>query len=206
MAEPKDDPAHWQAVIGDLRTQLESRTGKIAELGAKKRQLSLGAMTGDDASKRRLGTINRELVELKVNIEDVEAAITAAEEQLVEAEAEAGRQAELAKRCKISDMCEKRIALAGEIDAAAAVLGGLLNQLAELHRALLLERPTDAHFGRVIDPVGRLRAAMVDVLPVLFSEGAPVRDPRRRRPLADLEREALAAFVLSAAGKERSAA
>jgi hypothetical protein len=204
MAEPST-PEHWQGVLVSLRTQLADRLAKTDQLTAKKRQLSLAAMTGDEAAKRRLGTINRELVELKVNIEDVEAAVGEAQAQLVEAEAE--RQAEHQRRVRISNMCEKRIEIAEKIDAEAGNLGGLLAELDAITGEMRLERQGDASFVRQTDPVGRVRAAMLTVLPMLYAgESAPTRDVRRGRPLAELERESLAPFVLSEQGKERSAA
>jgi chromosome segregation ATPase len=208
VAEQQDrGPEHWQGVLADLRRQVESRTGKVAELTAQKRALALSAATGDTPAQKRLTLLNSDLVGLRLGIEDLEAAIGEAEQQLVEAEAEAERQREHAKRCKVSDMCERRVELAGEIDAAAAALGGLLGKLDELHRELLSERPADEQFARLTEPYGRLRASLLDVLPGLFTGGAgvPVRDPRRHRAFQDLEIEALAPYVLSEDGKQRAA-
>jgi hypothetical protein len=208
MTEQQDDPvARWQSVLSGLHAQLETEQARAARSKATKKELALAALTAGGEAAQGLAQANKDLFKANLRLEDLADAIGQAQAQLAEAEAE--RQAEHERRVRVSDLAERRIAVAAKIDDAADALGALLVEHDQISREMLLEHdPTDTAFARRIDGIGRLRAVMVDKTPALFAgtEGAPTRDPRRHRSLADLEREALAPFVLSEAGKTRSAA
>ena len=66
--------AHWQSVVRDIEGRLATERSREEKLLARKKAIALKASLGDAPATKMLGAYNRELIECRGALEDLEAA------------------------------------------------------------------------------------------------------------------------------------
>jgi hypothetical protein len=201
-----NDAASWKATIADLEAKLATEGQRECKLLVKKKALALKAHVEGGQASKMLASYNKEVLESRAAIEDLEVAIAEAEVHLAEAR-RAGERAQEAERMRVlGELSEARIESAGKIDGAMRELGALLDHHDRLAREMLLMRPHDDGHRRRVLAEPRVLTAMQSAIGLHLGMAERSVDPRSGKTLRELEEAALSCFALTDAGIEPATA
>jgi hypothetical protein len=118
--------AHWRGQIERLKAELEAELQRQSTLTEKRRQVSLKARLEGGQAARLLDKYDGEATKAQRSIESLGMAIEQAAVELQRAEQAAEQAAEGERLKRLRNLAEQRVAIAPQIEAAAAKLGQLL--------------------------------------------------------------------------------
>lgn len=195
---------HWQKTYEELceiRGHIEDR---LRENEAERKEIILAALTGDADAQSDLETLNKTAADEERSLADVDEAIKQAEARRKRARRFARIADETERRLAISDLCEKRLVAAADVDVKAAALREAIDRYDDVTAEALTKVPaSDDGDRRRLNGFKRLQIAVSRHLGDVFPD-LKTGDPRRA-PLAELDRDSLGPLLVTPKGARAAA-
>ena len=128
--------AQWQQRVADFSDQLDLLRQRLAETQVERNQKALAAKLGDPRAIAALTEIRKTQFDLTAEIDELEAALAAARNELFDAQADANAAAKSARYHAAQDAACRRIDLAEKLDMALAGLQELATEFEEVGKVL----------------------------------------------------------------------